>query len=443
MASRNASHAELASSGVSPRSHLVPTEPFDDMIDTPEDRGNFKRLPFHVFDDIYARYKEADRSALDHQTLHALLTGSAVWGGAAAVIAAILEPYHRNDLRSVIPEFVLSQLPIPISMWVTFLFTCTVALLFIFFWNLRKRIRTVSGPVWIVAGLLLLSPGIAYFMVKVRVNRLLAFEIWAVLVSASCFFFGWITKQKENWLVFRHQAEFYRHLKFKLLIHHENWRDHEWLGNEIKAENGPGNNDAGDVDRLGAYLRRAVSRLPHGQFESTSQPQGVVLKHVVGYYRSKRLQQQIGYLDNRTKRNESRNSVWSWAVYLFPASVIAATIHAILEAYGREEYLAAATLFLVAAAVLPVFSAGIRAWRGAYEFARNSTRFLAAGSALDDLRKTLQRQEELLQDDDSTHSGDREERSTRVLGIIHECERILSTEHIEWLRLMVEAEWTF
>ena len=76
------------------------------------------------------------------------------------------------------------------------------------------------------------------------------------------------------------------------------------------------------------------------------------------------------------------------------------------------------------AALLPVFVAAIRTHRSAHEYSRNAVRFSAIRDELKDYQTTLK------------YPG-----STRQLRALWHCEERLEYEHLEWLRLMAEAEW--
>ena len=79
----------------------------------------------------------------------------------------------------------------------------------------------------------------------------------------------------------------------------------------------------------------------------------------------------------------------------------------------------------MAAAILPVTAAGIRTWRGAFEFGRNSLRF-----------ESMAHQIELLLDE-----LDKAKSPEAKLAILRRGEHAMESEHRAWMRLMMEAEW--
>jgi hypothetical protein len=457
----------MASGVASPRSEdpvrlfLVPTDLFDDMTDTPEDREKYPRLPFEAFDEIYSRYQLADQAALAHQTMHGLLTRFAVGGGCLAVIAAILELPRFLGLPQAISHVpFLATIPLPTDPWAGSLALLGAAFLLIeFFWSRRKKIHQIERSVWIVALILVLSMVVAvYVLFRWESEALVVVEGWAVVVALICWSVGRFRLEKDKWLAFRHEAEVYRQVKFDLLFHSELWGDREGLRIKLNSKEIPSHDDPSKKEnRFTTYLSEAICTLPHGPFElGKALPGEGVLNDVVNYYLMKRSPRQMEYLENRTKSNESGDVIWRHLLrWLFPYSVGAALIHLLFTVLQGPREIAKvtqifsgfsgpdavvllgdlATFFALLAALLPAASAGVRAWRGAYEFARNSSRFAAAHAALLDLERSLRtdsRAELISQGDVDTR---------RVLQELHWCEHILSTEHIEWLRLMVEAEW--
>jgi hypothetical protein len=77
------------------------------------------------------------------------------------------------------------------------------------------------------------------------------------------------------------------------------------------------------------------------------------------------------------------------------------------------------------AITLAVFGSGVRTFRGAHEFSRNTTRFRAKLVALDHLARALRD----------------EPNPVAIHRHLWYSEQILESEHREWLRLMSDAEW--
>jgi hypothetical protein len=95
-------------------------------------------------------------------------------------------------------------------------------------------------------------------------------------------------------------------------------------------------------------------------------------------------------------------------------------------------------LILIAAS-LPVIGAGVRTFRSAYQLARNTSRYKAAFEAIklpaERLERDAQRLYGLYAEGQTTVNAD------GVFRDMWRCEQILEAEHREWLRLMMEAEW--
>jgi hypothetical protein len=176
------------------------------------------------------------------------------------------------------------------------------------------------------------------------------------------------------------------------------------------------------------------------------------LRSLVEYYLSKRLNPQKEYLANRAQRNEHAllNALPAWLFFISVGAVFVKYFVEIAQhAYGEtppvpgtEAARASLTIFLAAvgAASLPVFSAGVRSFRAAFEFSRNRSRFQAAHDALSRLEESLVHDSLELLGSRTGHS-DGPVDAYAVISDLWWCEHILESEHREWLRLMYETEW--
>ncbi len=190
---------------------------------------------------------------------------------------------------------------------------------------------------------------------------------------------GRITHYKERWLRWRHRAESYRLLKYSFLIRPSLWQGREedarlWIESRL--------NEISHTD-----LDKAVREpSPHGPFEGTESklPRGV-LRALMEYYLSKRLNPQKEYLANRTQRNELSDWIRAYLPWFFFLSIVAVFSKFFLARISIpwEGFLA------LVAALLPAVAAGIRTWRSAFEFSRNKGRFEAAHHALRELEGRL------------------------------------------------------
>jgi len=296
-------------------------------------------------------------------------------------------------------------------------------------------------------------------------------ELWSAGVAIVVVIFGWIGQFKEKWLLWRHQAESYRLLRYRFLIHPAVWREgaegsRRWIETKLQ-----------EIDRatLAGAVREAA---PHGPFEGTqSRLPRAVLRALTEYYLARRLNPQKEYLANRTQRNEFSDWIRAYLPWFFFLSIVAVFCKFFVRDLPWEGFLA------LLAALLPAAAAGMRTWRSAFEFSRNKGRFEAAHHALRDLETRLVNEGfsaveaertaaprppgqrvsvgekrglnevpfhefRVRTEDDAPRSNnppaqpDEEEIDAyAILRDLSWCEHILETEHREWLRLMYETEW--
>jgi hypothetical protein len=148
----------------------------------------------------------------------------------------------------------------------------------------------------------------------------------------------------------------------------------------------------------------------------------------VDYYVRERLEPQLAYAVDRARRNATlERSTLLVGPSFFLLSVLAALGHFVYEALGgsHDKQEAVGLILIFLAAALPAVGAGIRILRGAYEFARNYSRFHSAASGLSQISERLR------------HSAD----LSVAPVLLEQSERAMAAEHREWLRLMMEAEW--
>jgi hypothetical protein len=295
-------------------------------------------------------------------------------------------------------------------------------------------------------------------------------ELWSAGVAIVVVIFGWIGGFKEKWLLWRHQAESYRLLRYRFLIHPAVWQggaegSRQWIETKLQ-----------EIDRttLAGAVREAA---PHGPFEGTqSRLPREVLRALTEYYLARRLNPQKEYLANRTQRNEFSDWIRAYLPWFFFLSIVAVFCKFFVRNLPWEGFLA------LLAALLPAAAAGMRTWRSAFEFSRNKGRFEAAHHALRDLETRLVNEGfsaleaertaaprpvdrrvsagekrgltdppfhefRMRTEDDAPRSNhppaqhDEDIDAYAILRDLSWCEHILETEHREWLRLMYETEW--
>jgi len=260
-------------------------------------------------------------------------------------------------------------------------------------------------------------------------------ETIALFCTAVALLWGWGYRHKDKWLINRHQAELFRLMRFEFLIHPD-----VWAGGRAAASD---------------WVRRRIGEVSalHGRLSLERSTERAL--QISEYYLEKRLSPQKEFLANRAQRN----AFWDgWLVrHVTPALLTMSVMAALTQLAINELHLAPAatepvtgcvcpledqqTFWNVAfvtlgAASLPVVAAMIRTLRLAFEFSRNRSRFLAAHDALTQIEVRLVHR---LAAARTTEPGPTE--TSLILGDLRMCEQVLRTEHQEWLRLMLEAEW--
>ncbi|MGA8765262.1 MAG: hypothetical protein WB562_20510 [Candidatus Sulfotelmatobacter sp.] len=260
---------------------------------------------------------------------------------------------------------------------------------------------------------------------------LVKIELGAVVAMLGSWTIMWI--QKPSWLARRHQAECYRQIKYQLLVRPGKWADRQWLEGKMKPVLAfkPGPWPPGTIKRLDHAVEHDVLRVPF-EIEKKELPRED-LSRLVTYYLEKRLIPQRAYLDDRKKTNQRWDFIFKILEGLSLLGVLAALGHAawILDKPSR------AAAFLLAAACFPVVAAYVRTLRSSFEFSRNKSRFCAAYEALVKLEEALEHDLSQI----SAGYGQPSIDASEVLMKLHWSEHILTTEHIEWLRLMTETEF--
>jgi hypothetical protein len=270
---------------------------------------------------------------------------------------------------------------------------------------------------------------------------LFAGELLAVVVAVGAVVAGLVRASQGHWLTGRHKAEMLRLLKFKLLLDPSLVAGGAAGVAEWEAKLARGIEGVERIDESSLHEWVEETRVP--DVAPSPQPGEIdanVIRDVLDYYRRKRLDPQRSYF----YRQAERNLRWDWSTRLVPpllffGSVLFALVHLVAEVFeirerGWEDYYdkwsrevsPLAVVCIILAAILPVFGAGLRGLRSAYEFSRNTLRFRAIHFALEVLRERLER-------GDATPE--------EIWRDLWWCEWLLEAEHREWLRLMIEAEW--
>jgi len=270
---------------------------------------------------------------------------------------------------------------------------------------------------------------------------LLGAELVAIIVTIALVAWGLYRQYHKRWLLSRHFAERCRLLKFDVLRQPALWCGDESQMAAWEAELAA---SAKSLMTLNTPTSREVPKAWHAMEEwikNLEVPRSpnradmircaeTDIAPLVSYYIRRRLTVQSKYYRNAMEKEaKSDRPVRDWPTRLFIFSVIAAFFHIVFALTTSQAQLAWADfvshLLILLAAALPVLGAGIRVYRGAFEFARNVMRFDAKLIALESYARRLE--SDVTPDD--------------ALETIWNCEQIIESEHREWLRLMAEAEW--
>ena len=258
-------------------------------------------------------------------------------------------------------------------------------------------------------------------------NTLAIVEVVAIIAAFVAVVVGLISGRQRWWLLERHRAERLRLAKFRFLIDPLTWSTDQTIAEQKVSDLRAEVEIIRDLTPLkfrewtdDEGMRR---ELPLPQVQSLVG----MLDQMVEYYRTKRLLFQRDVFHDRANRHE-RFDLFTRRLgpILFLLSVFAVLIHfTIARFHGEDRLHTISTVLIVLAVGLPVLGAGIRTFRAAYEFARNTSRYRAKAVALDRLDQVLHLETE----------------PWPKLRKLWYSEELLEFEHHEWCRLMIEAEW--
>jgi hypothetical protein len=260
-------------------------------------------------------------------------------------------------------------------------------------------------------------------------------ELLLVGLAFAAIVVGIREERKIRWLVNRHKAELLRLLKFEFLTTPSVWSGGRpagstWVNEKIQAISAV-------RDRRGLEAAVSTARITEETTSHAPIASATLLK-LVEYYLGKRLNPQKEYLANRAQRND----FWDGALQrnvnttLLFMSVAAVVLQDAVNWWGVSKPVYGVLFTTLGAASLPVIASMIRTLRSAFEFSRNRSRFLAAHDALSKLEQRLTHHLLWARTSELTP-----EHEAMILRELERCEAQLRTEHNEWLRLMLEAEW--
>jgi hypothetical protein len=322
------------------------------------------------------------------------------------------------------------------------------------------RVSAIAGTAAVVLAILQLG------LAKQQLGELpeivlLTMEVACLIAAVIAIFQGLRLSVDHRWREFRFKAEQYRTLKFRFL--HDAVK---WLGatEEQRTEHLQTH-----IAKIHSANRESIKAWIHWKQEflpelvrPQSHPDKDLAKEITRYFSERRLIPQQEYFQRRGHELHiaERRVRWVGPTCFF-VSVAFALVHAVFhiphilplvrltsvsEAVHPETAKSAVDhttktadsksghhadppwwllLLALPAAILPVVAAGVRTWRGAFEFGRNSLRFESMAHHLDHLLKELKAAE--------TPEG--------KLAILRRGEYAMESEHRSWMRLMMEAEW--
>ena len=253
-------------------------------------------------------------------------------------------------------------------------------------------------------------------------------EFWTALLAAAAVLLGLLVAFQPRWLLERHKAERLRLAKFRFLIDPNVWCGD--MATEICR-----------IDALKAEvaaIRTMTMKQVHDWIEEEMLPEppsafaeprraNEVTDQITDYYRTHRLRFQRDWFQTRAHEHVRFDEITRHlSPVLFFLSVGMVLAHYgydfVKQAHGLN---ALSRIAVLLAASLPVIGGGVRTFRSAYEFARNTVRYRSKIVALTTIDGAL-------------------DSSRDVCGQLSKLwysELILENEHREWLRLMMEAEW--
>ncbi len=259
-------------------------------------------------------------------------------------------------------------------------------------------------------------------------------EFFIIVLAFSAISVGLIGGIQRRWLLNRYKAQRCRLLKFGSMIDPQLWCESgiPWEDRFSSWKDSVERN----LVKLGNLKDVHKAALRGGLDESNLQiSQCAVnqddLREIGLFYREFRTGVQLSYLSSRAETHLFVDrSTKLFTQLLFIVSVGAIIGRYLIEVLQDETlWLVSAVLLLIAVSI-PVITLGVRTYRSTLEFGRSAMLFRSKLNALHHLDKHL---EDVLKREPIDPK--------QLFPLLRDCEQFFDSENLEWVRIMLDAEW--
>jgi hypothetical protein len=309
-----------------------------------------------------------------------------------------------------------------------------------------------------------ISPSFGVAAIKLTPEILIFLEVVCLSLALVTILLSISFSLDHRWRELRFKAEHYRMLKFRFLLNAAHWREVSEEDRGLHLFTHLTQIHSVNKEKILEWIHWRKEILP--KLEPQQQlPQEQLANELREYFRDRRLSPQRRYFAARGHKMHNVEKIVRWiGPGLFFASVVFAFAHAmihVLHPHDAQKHapeaeksesarpeqtsvkraetvqsqtrnrspvstlIVVAMAFALLAAILPVVAAGVRTWRGAFEFGRNSLRFESMAHQLEQLLTELEKSQS----------------PEAIMTLLRRGEYEMESEHRAWMRLMVESEW--